>query len=217
MASDRNFWDDSSRYGFGSALRKRLFGFKIGEDKWRWKTLLAADETTQKRLLTRALAARQGAAACWVFEAMLMNAGGDLLACCRHLPSCLPRGDDPATSSLEQLLPAIESPERLLGKALDLRLVFLFGSAYLLRANAAQGSSRETLEQSRDIALRFLDEARQRAAAAPPPAASQPYRYAPPENPYTPEAMTASYEQAMYLAFIAPVVSASSSSSSDGG
>lgn len=201
-------------------LWDRLFGFKVGEDRVRYGALCELELREQQAYLARAIAARQSKASRRCFDAMLDGSNQAVVTCVKALPNCLPRNDDAATTALTYILPAIPEPRQLLGQNLDIRLVYLIGSAFLGMANAAQGSSQSRLEDNRDTAMAFLDEARQRAEreSQQPAASGEPYRQAATPSAYTAEKMTASYEEAMYLAFIPAVASYSSSySGGDGG
>jgi hypothetical protein len=213
------FWDDSGRYGFGSALKKRLFGFKVGEESWRWKKLLDADATTKQRLLRVALGTEQSKVACWIFEALIIETNFDLAQACAALKPVLPRNDEAAAERLTVLLPAFPEHADLTKLNLGVRMLYLFGSAYLARANALQGKDQARFEVYRAQAVQFFERARALAPQEQMAAVNQAaYRsQAQADYPYTDEKLAATYEQAMYLVWVPPVVSSSSSSVGDGG
>ena len=212
------FWDDSGRYGFGAALRRRVFGFSIGETRWRWGALLAQDERALLGLLRQALECEQANAACWVFEAMIACASGELAPCVGALGSLLPRNDEAAASALAGLLPAIERPSELLKLSLSVREAYLFGLAYVERAKTAQGKRQEQLEADRSVALQFLERARELAPLEQQERLAQGAQRAVQQTayPYSDERLAASYEQAMYLVWVPPASASSGTSSSTG-
>ena len=201
ITSKPGFFSDWGRFSLRIAIKKRWGSFRVGNNSYRYGQILAMDSQQLNTLLCTAAQYNEEYCACWAFEAMLINADGNLELVWPHVVACLCTQNE--ATALRGLSPILdnymdEEEVRMMSIPLNAQGSYLVGKKFSDVAFAAKGSNKSRLQDNKKKALHFLGEARKRVEEEKQQPQHDPYRAAAMAAALA-ASVAAAYEAAAYL------------------
>ena len=193
------FFDDVARFGFGGAWTKRNSSLQVGGYSYSYGQMLALPWQHKQSLLSAAIAARNITAACWIFEAIMLECRGNFQHCWQATMAVLVQHHESlALPVLDRFIAYLPAKEILQTLQLSAYGNFLVGKVLSDKAHRAKGSNKTELQSSKKLAMHFLGVARQQVDHERRVPAADPYRQAALAAALA-ASVAAAYEAAAYL------------------
>jgi hypothetical protein len=169
VRSRPGFFEDLSRHGLDGAWSKRFSSYTVGGHSLKYDQLFAMTWDQLCWYLNQSIAEGNFQFTGWVFEVMLIQTGGNFGHCWHVVLQTVSNlHENYALPVIERLLRYVDNPDQWL-KPMDQGLwgTYLVGKVYSQQAIRAKGINKAELMSKKALAMHFLGDARQRAAADP--------------------------------------------------
>ena len=191
------FFEDMGRHGMGAAWDKRHNSYAVGGTSFKYAALANWQWDQLMWLLDNSIREQKWICACWAFEWMQIQSGGNLDHCWKAAQVVLSNHQEPlAMPALQHLLKYVRDPQQLMQIEHTSWCGFLVGKHFA--DEAAKKSSKSDLQTKKKLALHFLGNVRTRIEQERTLPSADPYRTAAIAAALG-VAVAAAYEGAAYL------------------
>lgn len=162
MLGPPSFWDDWKRHGFGAAWGKRYSSMSLAGRPLSYDVMLRMPWDQLQWCINQAIAENKYVEACWVFEALMIGAGGNDDACWRAVASMLANHNEKqAATALEHLLKYVEDLESFKNCTYGFWCDYLMGLVHLKAAKQAKGVNKTVMKDKKALSMHHLSRARE--------------------------------------------------------
>lgn len=195
MFGPPSFWQDWGRHGFSAAWSKRYGSMSLGGRSLSYSVLLRMPWEQVQWCLSQAIIEDKHLEACWAFEALMIQAGGDDDSCWRCAASLLGNHNElKAATTLEFLLKYVDDFESFKGRTYGFWCDYLMGLVHLKAAKQAKGVNKTSMKDKKALSMHHLSRAREVMANVSRQQANNPF------VAYQAK-VAAAYEEAFYLVY----------------